>query len=92
MSQFNTKMWMYGVLWKVQIEFHYQPEEQDTGTDESHTVERVMLIGHYPDHNAVIPALVPINIEVDLEQATPAELEEFDDQVFHHIARSREAA
>ena len=92
MYEFDTKMWMYGILWRVEIQFDYQPEEQDTGTPESYTVERVTLLGHYPDHNAPIPAFVKTKIEVDLEQATPTELEEFDDQVFHYIARCGEEA
>lgn len=88
MSGFNKPMWLNGVLWEVEIEFNFWGAEPDTGINENIELNRVWLLGFYPEQNASRRDYVHTNIRVDLDQCTPAELEQFENEVNKYLGQA----
>lgn len=82
MNSIETQMWIGGVLWEVEIEFWYQPDEDSTGMAESVDISKVWLLGFYPEGRSALREYVAVNARVNLGECSPAELEAYETAVF----------
>jgi hypothetical protein len=85
MSSFNKPMWLNGVLWEVEIDFTFFGAEPDTGMSENVELNRVWLLGHYPEQNPSKRDYVPTNIRIDLQECKPDELKHFEDEIYEYL-------
>ena len=82
MNSVETQIWIGGVLWEVEIEFWHQPDEDSTGMVESIDINKVWLLGFYPEGRSNFREYVAVNVRVNLRECSPSELEAYETAVY----------
>ena len=82
MNTIETQLVFFGVLWDVEISFHYVPEDRDTNLAEEFDVTEVILIGHHDNvGRGKFGQSVYLGKKIDHTELTEAELESIYDAI-----------
>jgi hypothetical protein len=81
MNTIETQLVFFGVLWDVEISFHYVPEDH-TNLAEEFDIAEVILIGHHDNiSRGKFGQSNYLGIKVDHNEFTEAELESIYDAI-----------
>lgn len=82
MNTIETQLVFFGVLWDVEISFHYVPEDRDTNLAEEIDVSEVILIGHHDNiSRGKFGSSNYLGIKIDHTELTEAEFESIHDAI-----------
>lgn len=83
----ETKLYLLGTYWCVEIEFSYDPADPDVGLAENVYVENVWLLGYYPEQDG--KEYVACHIKADLQCMSSHDYEMCEEAVHDYIRTAR---
>ncbi len=91
-STTTTQLYLLGTLWKVEIEFTYDPSDPLSNVADNIEINEVWLLGYYPEGSGKTDDYVACHIKADLQCFNRADDDACEEAVREYIeAAAREA-